>query len=683
MSGLVGWPTNPNAGGQCGLTHRNSTMCGIAGIITNGQVGAADKVAVLAMNQSLQRRGPDGEGTYFRENVGLAMRRLSIIDLAGGWQPLYNEDQSVALVANGEIYNYIELREHLASRGHSFRTKSDCELPAHLYEEYGLDFVHHMRGMFAFALWDTAKKRLVLVRDRMGEKPLFIHQHTGQDGSKQILFASEMKSLLSSGLVPFELEPTSVDEMMHYNWVHDPKTMVKGVRKLEAGHMLVIDTDPWNVKDICYWRMEDAPPIEADPAKTIRAVLDDVSKLIIRSDVPVGVTLSGGIDSSTIACLSATKYPGQMHAFSVGYAGKPVQDERDLARSLAKRLHMPFHEAEIHPEEMAAFFPQVCLLQDDPIADIGGYAYYVINKLAREHNVPVLLMGQGGDELFWGYPWLRRALNESQYKAAHGRTRRTPLRELLLPQNTNRSSLIELAFRMGGALHGWRPLSLPFNNDPDRLVFYDIFDSWQMGEWGRNHLYTDEFRTKLSGFDAAWPHILPGNKQSVEVTLTALMCKGYLLEQGLNQGDRLSMAHSVECRLPLIDYKLVEAVVGLRKVHKGDEHLGLKAWLRMAVEDIVPSEIFTRPKRGLNPPVTLWTQSLRDLYGADLRNGYLVENGVLSHQAAARLTEPTSRLTAWNDLFFKALTLEMWARSMDEIATQAARVQAAAHSRVA
>lgn len=184
-----------------------------------------------------------------------------------------------------------------------------------------------MRGMFAVALWDSSKKRLVLARDRMGEKPLFIHQRTGQDGSKQILFTSEMKSLLSSGLVPFELEPTAVDEMMHYNWVHDPKTMVKGVRKLEAGHMLVIDTDPWSVKDICYWRMEDAPPIDADPAKTIRAVLDDVSKLIIRSDVPVGVTLSGGIDSSTIACLSATKYPGQMHAFSVGYAGKPVQDE--------------------------------------------------------------------------------------------------------------------------------------------------------------------------------------------------------------------------------------------------------------------------------------------------------------------------------------------------------------------
>jgi asparagine synthase (glutamine-hydrolysing) len=657
-------------------------MCGIAGMVTSGRVGPVEKTAVLAMNHALLRRGPDGEGTYFKNNVALAMRRLAIIDLTGGWQPLYNEDQSIALVANGEIYNYIELREQLAG-GHTFRTKSDCELPAHLYEQYGLDFVHHLRGMYAIALWDTAKKRLILVRDRVGEKPLFLHQRTAPDGSKQLLFASEMKSLISSGQVPFELEPTSVDEMMHYNWVHDPKTMVKGVTKLEAGHMLVIDTDPWNVKDICYWKMEDAPPISSDPAKTIRAVLDEVSELIIRSDVPVGVTLSGGIDSSTIACLSANKYPGQMHAFSIGYADKPVQDEREMARALAKKLHMPFHEAEIDPNEMAAFFPQVCLLQDDPIADIGGFAYYTVNKLAREHNVPVLLMGQGGDELFWGYPWLRRALAESQYKMTNGRTRPTSIKELMLPRERSRAAMVEYAFRWGAVLHGWRPLRLKHDTDRSRLVFYDIFDQWQMGEWGRDRLYTNDFHEKLAGFDAAWPHVLPGNKECVEVTLTSLICKGFLLEQGLNQGDRLSMAHSVECRLPLVDYKLVETVIGLRKVHKGDEHMGLKAWLRMAVEDIVPAEIFNRPKRGFNPPVTLWTSSLRDRYGADLRDGYLVANGILSSKAAVQLTEQNSRITAWNDLFFKALTLEMWARAMAAIADQAARTQADAHALVA
>lgn len=649
-------------------------------MVTSGRVGPAEKAVVLSMNAALQRRGPDGEGTYFKDNVALAMRRLAIIDLTGGWQPLYNEDQSIALVANGEVYNYIELRENLAGKGHSFRTKSDCELPAHLYEQYGLDFVHHMRGMYAVALWDTRKKRLILVRDRVGEKPLFIHHRTAPDGSKQLFFSSEMKGMLASGVVPFELDPTSVDEFMHYQWVHDPKTILKGVSKLEAGHMLIIDTDPWNVKDVCYWRMEDAPPIDADPAKTIRAVLEEVAELVIRSDVPVGVTLSGGIDSSTIACLSASKYPGQMHAFSIGYADKPVQDEREMARALAKKLHMPFHEAEIHPAEMAASFPEICILRDDPIADITGFSYYLVNKLAREHNVPVLLMGQGGDELFWGYPWVRKALAESRYKLQHGKVRMPSIAELMLPRDRTRHSLVEYAFRWGAVMHGWRPLMPRQNHDRSRLVFYDIFDQWQMGEWGRDHLYTKNFRQQIGDFDASWPHVLPGNKQSVEVTLTSLICKGFLLENGINQGDRLSMANSVECRLPLVDYKLIETVIGLRKVHTGDENLGLKAWLRMAVEDIVPAEIFNRPKRGFNPPVTLWTESLRDRYGTDLRDGYLVSTGVLSPQAARQLAESSSRLTAWNDLFFKALTLEMWARSASSIASQcaAARVTPAA-----
>lgn len=646
-------------------------MCGIAGMVTSGVVGPAEKSVVLAMNHALQRRGPDGEGTYFKDGVALAMRRLAIIDLAGGWQPLYNEDQSVALVANGEVYNYIELRERLAGLGHTFRTKSDCELPAHLYEQFGLDFVHHLRGMYAIALWDVQKKRLIIVRDRVGEKPLFIHQRTAPDGTKQILFASEMKGLLASGIVPFELEPTSVDEMMHYGWVHDPKTMVKGVSKLEAGHMLVIDTDPWNVKDICYWRMEDAPPIDADPATTIRAVLDEVAEIVIRADVPVGVTLSGGIDSSTIACLSASKYPGNMHAFSIGWANAPVQDEREMARSLARQLQMPFHEAEIHHSEMSACFPEVCVLRDDPIADITGYAYYLVNKLARERNVPVLLMGQGGDELFWGYPWLRQALAESRYKLKHGRVRSPSLREMLLPRDSSRGGLVDYALRWGAVLHGWRPLRLKPDTNTSRLVFYDLADHWQMGAWGRSHLYTDRFAEAINGFDAGWPHASYDPKYSLETALTCLICKGFLLENGINQCDRLSMANSVEGRLPLVDYKLIETVIGLRKVHPGDEKLSTKGWLRAAVQDVVPAEVFNRQKRGFNPPVTLWTQSLRDSYGSDLREGYLVSHGILSPEAARNLTDNNSRLTAWNDLFSKALTLEFWARSMHSIASGA------------
>jgi len=647
-------------------------MCGICGVVSSVPLGPAERAAVRAMNAAMFRRGPDGEGTYEDTHVMLAMRRLSIIDLAGGWQPLYNEDKSIALIANGEVYNFVELRAELAARGHRFHTKSDCELPAHLYEEKGDAFVHDLRGMYAIALWDKPRQRLTLVRDRVGEKPLFLYEHNLPGGGKAIFFASEMRALMASGLVRFELNPASVDDFMHFQWVHDPQTAVKGVRKLPPATIMTIDVDQWRVSEKRYWRLEDAPPIDADPGPTIRTELERVAELIIRSEVPVGVALSGGIDSSTIACLAAAKYPGIMRAFSIGWTDKPANDERASARSLARKLGMPIHEVEIHPSEATAFFPQLAVLMDDPIADITGYAYYVLNKLAREHGCPVLLQGQGGDELFWGYPWARRALRESLYKAAHGRTRRTSLRESLLPRDLSRGGLVELAFRLGGAVHGWRPLGLTPNTDTNRLVFEDLNEAFQIGRWARSRVYTPEFNQRVDGYDPAESFTFREPRPSLEVLLTKLQCEGYLLENGINQGDRLSMANSVELRLPLVDYKLIETVVGLRKTRPGDHELGTKAWLRMAVQDIVPPEIFTRPKRGFNPPVTQWANSLRKRYANDLIDGYLVQTGVIRREAAQAMTQQTSRLAAWNNVFFKCLTLEMWSRGMSAAARNAA-----------
>jgi asparagine synthase (glutamine-hydrolysing) len=654
-------------------------MCGICGVVSSAPLGEAERDAVRAMNASLFRRGPDGEGFYEDTHVMLGMRRLAIIDLTGGWQPLFNEDKSIALVANGEVYNFVELRADLIARGHQPRTKSDCELPAHIYEDKGLEFVHDLRGMYAIALWDTRRHQLHLVRDRVGEKPLFLFEHTvppgrPNSGAKVLYFASEMKALLASGVVKFELEPTAVDEFMHFQWVHDPRTAIKGVRKLPPASTLSIDVHNWQKTERVYWRMEDAPPISADPGPTIRAELDRVSELIIRSEVPVGVALSGGIDSSTVACLAASKYPGMMKAFSIGWSDAPQNDERASARALAKRLGIPIHEIEIHPSEASAFFPQLSALMDDPIADIAGYAYYVLNKLSREHGCPVLLQGQGGDELFWGYPWARKALRETIYKLKHGRTRRTSLREALLPRDFSRGGLVELAFRLGGTAFGWRQLRLPHDSNTDRAVFWDLMESFQTGAWGRQRVFTPAFRESLGDFDAAWPFTVKEPRPSPEVLLTKLQCAGYLLENGINQGDRLSMANSVELRLPLVDYKLIETVIGLRKAHPGDHEGGTKHWLRLAVQDVVPAEIFNRPKRGFNPPVTQWTTSLRNLYAADLRDGYLVQSGVITPEAAREMTRDTSRLSAWNQAFFKCLTLEMWSRGMMSAAQTARAV---------
>jgi asparagine synthase (glutamine-hydrolysing) len=292
-------------------------MCGISGIVTREKMSADLSAAVSRMNAAQIHRGPDGAGEFSAAHVKLMMRRLSVIDLEGGSQPLYNEDKSLALIINGEIYNYRELRDRLKKSGHAFSTETDGEVILHLYEENDSDFITHLRGMFAFALWDVKRRRLVLARDRMGEKPLYLFERDGA-----IIFASELKGLLHSGLVPFELNPSAVNLYFHYQYVPEPLTPVKGVRKLDAAHLLVVDAENWQIEEKKYWRMEDAPPLDGKPGELIREKLEEVSKLIVRSDVPVGVALSGGLDSSVVTAFAAREHDN-LCAFGVGYAGRP------------------------------------------------------------------------------------------------------------------------------------------------------------------------------------------------------------------------------------------------------------------------------------------------------------------------------------------------------------------------
>src|SRR2546427_5931718 len=251
-------------------------MCGINGIALSARSGQRIDAGVLArMRDVITHRGPDDEGLFIDGLVGFGHRRLSIVDVAGGHQPMTNEDGTLHITYNGEIYNHADYREELEARGHVYRTHCDTETILHLYEEYGVDCVQHLRGMFAFALWDAKQQRLLLARDRMGEKPLYLYE---QDG--QLLFTSELKALLSSGIVPFELDAKAIDLYFHYQFVPEPQTPITGVRKLDAGHLLVVETDPWRIKEICYWRMLDAPPLDGDPAKLIREELETISELV-------------------------------------------------------------------------------------------------------------------------------------------------------------------------------------------------------------------------------------------------------------------------------------------------------------------------------------------------------------------------------------------------------------------
>jgi asparagine synthase (glutamine-hydrolysing) len=639
-------------------------MCGIAGIISQAPTTPAEIAGVKRANSRLTHRGPDGSGEFTDDNVMLAMRRLSIIDLDGGWQPLYNEDRSLALVANGEIYNFVELRERLEGLGHRFNTHSDCETIVHLYEEYELDFVQHLRGMYAFALWDTKRQRLILARDRMGEKPLYLYETNGR-----VLFASEMKALLASGLVPFELDPTSVNLYFHYQYVPEPRTPLKGVRKHDAASLLLVDLDPWSIEERRYWRMEDAPALEGDPATLIREQLETVSKIVIRSDVPVGISLSGGLDSSAIAALAARQYPGTMLAFSIGYPGSLANDERPDARALADELGMPFYDAELTTSDMVSFFPELVYLRDDPIADIAGFGYYSVMKLAREHNVPVVLQGQGGDELFWGYGWVQDAAHASARKLQHTNNPIGTLPryvDLDLPGGLSRMQLGEWAHRLGGLRRSWESLRRDRTSSPDQMVFYDLVADFRTSMAETRTVFSNSFREQMNGntatslftFDRPWPNI--------DVTLTRLICDTYLRENGVTQGDRLGMASSIEMRLPLLDHVLVETVIGLRKAHS-DVDRPPKAWFKAALKDVLPESVINRPKRGFSPPVMEWHRALFAAHGASVRDGYLRQHSVLSEQGAQHLASghfPTDNITPMS---FKALVLEQWCRRMASI----------------
>lgn len=635
-------------------------MCGISGVIARHPLAPPDLDAARRINDRMYHRGPDGAGEFLDPSgqVRIAMRRLSIIDLTGGWQPLWNEDRSLALVANGEIYNYLELRAELEKAGHHFATGSDCETIVHLYEEYGLDFVQRLRGMFGFALWDARRRRLVIGRDRMGEKPLYLHERDGR-----LFFASELKALLAGGQIPFELDPVAVHEYLHYGWVPEPRCMVKGIKKLGPGHLLIVDLDPWRMEQRRYWDLAAAPQIEGNPAQLVRAELNDIARLIVRADVPVGVALSGGLDSSAIAALVQKTYPGTMQAFTVGYEGQPRQDERALAKQLARHLDMPFHEIEISQGEMVDFFPQLNYWRDDPIADIAGFGYYALNRAAREKGCPVLIQGQGGDELFWGYPWAVRAVQQTLMKAAGERQSLWDALRETLPSGVSKPQLVQLAYLMGGFAYGWKKVRPSGNSPSHQTVFYDLTDGFQMAAKATLDTYQKGFAESLADAEASAFFQVEKPWPQADILTMRLLCEGYLLQNGLAQGDRLSMASSVELRLPLVDYKLVELVVGLQK-WTPSYSLPPKAWFKEAVADIVPDWVADRPKRGFNPPVVQWINALRRRYGEEITEGYLIEHGILDPKAAKKLAGNNPRFSAWNDLSFKYLALESWCRAM-------------------
>lgn len=565
-------------------------MCGIAGKLNNDKDKQVAAGAVRAMCQTIVHRGPDDEGIYVDGPVGLGMRRLSIIDLSGGHQPLSNEDGTVWVVFNGEIYNYRDLRPNLEARGHRFATSSDTEVIVHLYEEYGPDFVHHLRGMFGIALWDKTRDTLVLVRDRMGIKPLYYAALPDR-----LVFGSELKTLLADG-VPRDIDRQALNEYLSYNYIPGPRTIFSAVKKLQPGHRLIARRGRVTIES--YWRPEPSAQSASGRTEPVAYYVERLTELLKESvryrliaDVPLGVFLSGGLDSSTVVAVMREVSSDPIKTFSIGFEDASF-NELPYARMVAKHFETEHHEFVVRPDAVD-LVPKLVHYFDEPFADSSAIPCYYLSELARQH-VTVALGGDGGDEVFAGYETYAAYKMASLYRGLSPRlTGMIPSLVSRLPVSHKKVSFDYKAKRFV------RNATLP----PERAhyAWKEIFsDEMKQG------LFADAMGTGLEDPYGAFERQYADCQSAAMLSrLQYVDQRVYLPDDILVKVDRTSMAHSLEARVPLIDHKLVEFAAtippdlqlrGLRK----------KYLLKRAMAHRLPGQILNRKKGGFNVPVAAW-----------------------------------------------------------------------------
>jgi asparagine synthase (glutamine-hydrolysing) len=582
-------------------------MCGITGAIWTDPERAIDAPTLARMTDCLRHRGPDAQGAYFSEirlrppyeampGVALGHRRLSIIDLATGGQPMSNEDGTVWLVFNGEIYNYQELRHRLEGSGHTLRTDSDTETIVHLYEDEGPECFSHLNGMFAVALWDANRRHLVLGRDRLGKKPLVYRHDRGR-----LLFASELKSLLEVPGLPRQMDPAAVDEYLTYQYVPHPRSIFRGFRKLPPGCCAVYEDDRLDVRP--YWRPDftlQRRLTERQAVDEVRELLDSAVRLRMRSDVPLGAFLSGGIDSSIVVALMQKHSAEPVKTFTIGFPIKEY-DETKYANLVARHLKTDHRVLEVKPDALDVL-PKLAYHYDEPFADSSAIPTWYVAQLTRQH-VTVALSGDGGDELFAGYPRYRAAALAGRFD------RFPPLRSLAasrlwqwLPSSGRQKSLLRQIKRFSEAL------ALP----PDRryLDWVSIFRERMRGE-----LYREEFLSQLTTDPATFLHSAWRRCQGRDAVTCASLADltTYLTCDLMTKVDIASMAHGLECRAPLLDYRVVEFAASLPVRLKYRRGRG-KWLLGKAFGDLLPREVFVRRKMGFGVPLDYWFRGeLREL----------------------------------------------------------------------
>ena len=622
-------------------------MCGICGVMNLG--GAPVTAEELApMNDALRLRGPDDEGIFVDGTVGLGHRRLSIIDLAGGHQPMANEDGEVQVVLNGEIYNFKELRDELLAAGHQFKTASDTEVVVHGYEQWGDEVVSKLDGMFAFGVWDRRRRRLLLGRDRFGKKPLLYFK----DGHR-FVFASTLTALLRHPLAPRAIDPVSLARYLALEFVPGPQSIIAGIKKLDPGSALVVDA-AGHLKKWRFWRLEvkarpetlSEPRIEED----LRTLLVAATKKRLVADVPLGIFLSGGIDSSSVVAAAMQASSARLKTFSIGFGEKSF-DETSYARQVAERFGTEHVEELLTPEDLLAIVPRVGEILDEPMADGSIVPTYALSRLARRY-VTVALGGDGGDELFAGYP---------TYKAH---------RLAALARPVLRGALLDFANRAVRALPvSHRNLSLDFKikktlegfgyeDNVRNYVWLGAFRPDELGALLDHHVDEAEL---LEPIAAAYREA-PGDSHLERVLYQDVGL--YLAHEILMKVDRASMACSLEVRAPLLDTAFAEYAAGLPLRHKLSGLDG-KAIFKRAMSKWLPDNITRRPKKGFGMPIGEWLRGpLRPLAdGLLLDRDGLAAAGLVSREVVARLLDEHQRGVAdHRKRLWSLMVLELWRR---------------------
>jgi asparagine synthase (glutamine-hydrolysing) len=618
-------------------------MCGIAGILLrNGDT--VGEQPLEAMTACLAHRGPDGDGFFRRGPVGLGHRRLAIIDLVTGDQPMSNDDAGITVVFNGEIYNFRELRRELESRGWRFRTASDTEVILRAYEEFGLDCLGHLRGMFAFAIWDERRRRLFLARDRVGIKPL-VYTWDG----RRLLFASEPKAILEDPSVPRRLDWEALRDYLTLHYVPSPRTIFADIRKLPPGCFLTVDLAGGEPQVQRYWDLRfepDSRRSEADWLEGLQAHLRDAVSSHLASDVPIGAFLSGGMDSSTVVALMAGATRGHVRTFAIGF-DEASYDELAHARRVAQHHGTQHFELVVKPDALEVL-PKLVWQFDEPFADSSAIPTYFVSKITREH-VTVALSGDGGDENFLGYSRYARAL------ALHQRLDRFP--------GVLARSLFRWAARLApDTLRGHGYIEM-LGSDPVARYFRLMAFERSVG---LRRILSTEAKRQIA------PHVTPALFDTLNAasgapdyasTLQSIDIRCYLPEDILTKVDKASMLVSLESRVPLLDHVLMEFVATMPTGLKFQNGAG-KAILKQAMADQLPPQTLRRRKMGFGVPLAEWFRGDLGAYARDVLQGRRTrERGLLDARAMSTvLDEHQSGARDRSSQMWALLCLEEWAR---------------------